>query len=455
MSKFHLTDLNELAASVRYPVSRTYLMEAVAAYQGGIYRAAIISTWIAVSYDVIAKVRELAAGGDPNATQMISELETAIAGRNVQQLQRIELGLLARARDDFEFLSAHEFTDLERLREDRHLCAHPAFVGEELLFQPSPELVRAHIVHAAEHLLLQQPVQGKSALARIVADLKGAAFPSDPENVAAFLRHKYLDRAKPALVRNLIVVLLKALLYGDNDPIDHDRRIVHSLLAVRRRHPEIYAETMPEQTARVVGNLGDDRLMSFFALLAVDERAWAWIGEPERIKIREALRRHTYPEFFDPVAVPFDVRDALKVDELRTLVLENFAALEEGKKSRVINHYPHPVFSADVIALFRGANGWRHAESLGDSVILPMAEYFSAEDVKGVLAAARENAQIHEASRTQYILAEFFVRTARHIEETRDAWLEYLAFGLEPQGHRAQFFQAIEEKLREHGIMPS
>jgi hypothetical protein len=114
-------------------------MEAVAAYQGGIYRAAIISTWIAVSYDVIAKVRELAAGGDANATQMISELDTAIAGRNVQQLQRIESGLLARARDDFEFLSAHEFTDLERLREDRHLCAHPAFVGEELLFVLRPD----------------------------------------------------------------------------------------------------------------------------------------------------------------------------------------------------------------------------------------------------------------------------------------------------------------------------
>lgn len=116
MNSFHLTDLNELATSVRHPVSRTYFMEAVTAYQGGIYRAAIISTWIAVSYDVIAKVRELAAGGDANAAQMISELDAAVAGRNVLLLQRIESGLLVRARDDFEFLSSHEFTDLERLR---------------------------------------------------------------------------------------------------------------------------------------------------------------------------------------------------------------------------------------------------------------------------------------------------------------------------------------------------
>lgn len=453
MNSFHLTDLNELAASVRNPVSRTYLMEAVAAYQAGIYRAAIISTWIAVSYDVIAKVRELAAGGDPNAVRMISELDGAIAGRNVPQLQRIETGLLVQARDDFEFLGSHEFTDLERLREDRHLCAHPAFVGDEVLFQPSPELVRAHIVHAAEKLLRHQPVQGKSALARIVADLKGSAFPSDLENVAVFLNHKYLDRAKAVLVRNLVVVLLKALLYGDNELMDHDRRIVHSLLAVRRRHPDVYAETMPEQAARLVGNLGDDRLMSFFALLAVDERAWAWVGEPERIKIREALRRHNYPEFFDPMAAPFDVRDALAIGELQVLVLENFASLEEGKKARVINHYPHPVFSAEAIGLFRAAKGWRHAESLGDTVILPMAEHFGAEDVKAVLAAARENEQIHGASRMQNILSEFFDRTARHLDETKYAWLEYLNFGLEPGGNRAQFFSAVEEKLRERGIV--
>ena len=39
---------------------------------------------------------------------------------------------------------------LERLREDRHLCAHPAFSAEALLFEPTPELVRMHLVNAVD-----------------------------------------------------------------------------------------------------------------------------------------------------------------------------------------------------------------------------------------------------------------------------------------------------------------
>jgi hypothetical protein len=59
MNSLRPTDLNEFPASVRHPTFRFYIMETVVAYQSGIYRAAIISTWIAVSYNIIAKLREL------------------------------------------------------------------------------------------------------------------------------------------------------------------------------------------------------------------------------------------------------------------------------------------------------------------------------------------------------------------------------------------------------------
>ena len=59
-----LSDLNELALTVRDDISRAYIMESVVSYQTGNYRAAILSAWIAVTYDIISKLRELAAGND-------------------------------------------------------------------------------------------------------------------------------------------------------------------------------------------------------------------------------------------------------------------------------------------------------------------------------------------------------------------------------------------------------
>lgn len=57
---------------------------------------------------------------------------------------------------------------LQRLRENRHLCVHPAFSAEAELFEPSPELVRLHLVNAINLVLSQEPLQ---ALIRVITDL--------------------------------------------------------------------------------------------------------------------------------------------------------------------------------------------------------------------------------------------------------------------------------------------
>jgi hypothetical protein len=44
--------------------ARSYLREAVDCYNAGLYRAAIVTTWVAVVFDLIEKIRELALSGD-------------------------------------------------------------------------------------------------------------------------------------------------------------------------------------------------------------------------------------------------------------------------------------------------------------------------------------------------------------------------------------------------------
>ena len=119
--------------------------------------------------------------------------------------------LLSTAKDQLQLFAGHEFDALQRLHNDQnHYCAHPAFVTEEELFQPSLELARSHIVHALQILLVQAPLQGKSAVARFEADILSPSFPALPDAVERYMRSKYLDRAKDALVTNLIKRVLTA-----------------------------------------------------------------------------------------------------------------------------------------------------------------------------------------------------------------------------------------------------
>lgn len=200
-----LTDLDDLALTVRDRNSRSYIAEAITAYRAGAFRSAIISAWIAVCYDLYVKIRELAGQGDREAKAFAAELDAAIEQHSrgeegaVARLQKIENGLLDKAYDEFEFLSRQEHTDLKRLKEDRNLCAHPAFTKQDLLYQPSPEQVRTYIAHAVTHLLQHPPVQGKNALARLKQDLLQASFPQEDAAVSAFMRHKYFNHIKDSL----------------------------------------------------------------------------------------------------------------------------------------------------------------------------------------------------------------------------------------------------------------
>lgn len=171
MATYGVTDIDVLALSVRDRESRRLIVEAITAYRGGALRSAIMSIWISVVHDVFSKARELSGQGDPAAAAFVTTLDAAIEHKSVSQMQAIERDLLHTARENLQLVTQHEFDVLKRIQDDRNLCAHPAFVTEDELFQPAPDLVRSHIVHALQCLLVHAPLQGKSALNRIRVDI--------------------------------------------------------------------------------------------------------------------------------------------------------------------------------------------------------------------------------------------------------------------------------------------
>ena len=149
------TDLDVLLTRVRNAQSKAYLLEAVRSYKAGALRAAITSTWVALVYDLISKYRELSVMGDRAATAFIANWDAATAANDTKKLLQLEGTILDYATTNTQVVNRIAKTQLERLREDRHLCAHPAFSAETELFEPSAELVRLHLVNAVNDVLSQ------------------------------------------------------------------------------------------------------------------------------------------------------------------------------------------------------------------------------------------------------------------------------------------------------------
>jgi hypothetical protein len=420
MSTTKLNDLEELVLAVREPESRRLLEEAVNAYRGGAFRSALISTWIAVAYDIISKIRELAARGEANAKLFVTDLTTAIDTKNVRRLQEIENGHLTNAQTDFAFLLPHEATDLQRLFDDRDLCAHPAFVGDDTLFTPSPELLRAHIAHAVHHLLAHPPVQGKSALSRLHRDLLGSGFPVDEASVEVVMRENYLHQTKDSVVVAIAKGLLLTPLRAERAKFKgKERPLALAFAAVGKIRPDLFEREMPAFFRKTADETVEPEFLDLLRFLAAEPRCWQWMDQPSRIRMTEILRRESLTRL-----IPVGCFDTLHIPDLAQVLLPRVSSADDEQKFNIISENPKPQFVDEAIELYSKSGSFRTAELRGEKLILAHANFFKAEDVAKTLSVAAEdrNNQILDAVGTSDILIKLFDTRLDLLPYTKAAW---------------------------------
>jgi hypothetical protein len=422
MKEVRITDLDELALKVRDQISRSYILEAIDAYRGGAYRSSIISVWIAVNFDIISKIRELANRGDKMAQDFVNTLDKAIRTKNITELQRVEENLLNKAETDYEFISNQEKYDLEQLKNDRNLCAHPAFISEDMLFEPEPERVRMHIVHVVKYLLQHPPIQGKSAIEKIVKDIKSISFPDTLKEASIFLNARYLDSSKKVLVKNIVLLFLKAVLRDDLTDLpllNYSRQIFLTLQSVSKRHPDIYEETIRANILKIVESLDDERLPNICRLIGSDPRCWSWLDEAAKSQLKAYIKSS-----LNQTNIHISIFKMIVISDLKPIIIEIFNDFSVAKQINIIKSIPQPEFAEQAIKLYSGSGSYRSAESLGESLILPMIACFRLTDIQKILKVVQENDQIYDAGGTPKIMLEIYEKTNQHLPSLKENWKE-------------------------------
>ena len=100
----------------------------------------------------------------------------------------------------------------------------------------------------------------------------------------------------------------------------------------------------------------------------------------------------------------------------------------------IIADHPRTEFVSRALDIYASARSFRYAELLGESVVLPLTEFFSAEDVRIVLEAAGNNGQISQAFGTPRVLEELFDETYALLSCTRSYWEEFVEAQIDLMG---------------------
>ncbi len=205
-------DLDMALGRVRDARSRKYLQDAIKAYRAGALRPAVTATWVATAFDLISKIKELAEEGDPEAGRISNDWSVNREANNAARLVELERSLIEDASGVLQLLTPVDARQIKRLQEDRHLCAHPAFSTDAELFEPTPELVRLHIVNSVELVLSQRPIQGRTILDEFSKDVVSPGFPVTLDRISDYFERKYIERTRPNILMNLAVVIAKGIL---------------------------------------------------------------------------------------------------------------------------------------------------------------------------------------------------------------------------------------------------
>ena len=195
----HLTDMEELLASIPGVDVRDYMREAMNCYMAGAYRGSLVLSYIALFDDLLAKLGEL-ANVNATAKTIFFEATKKKADQDVYE------GFLIDQLTSKNLITGLDSSFLTILRTLRHKSAHPS--GHK----PSPEEAR-FIFFEVVYRFLSKPILSTVHLVDdVVARLKNTNFfpsttISDIRNVVRDEIALIHDEALPQLVSKIVTAI--------------------------------------------------------------------------------------------------------------------------------------------------------------------------------------------------------------------------------------------------------
>lgn len=384
-----LADLDTLVLKCRAERSRDYISESIQCYKAGAYRSAIVNVWIAVVFDLVDKIRDLALANDATAQRINNRYETYIDQINegndqgVKNALDFERTIISTCGTELGFFDHQQMRDLQRLREDRHQCAHPSFQSAGIPHRPNAELARLHLRNAVEHVLSQPPIQGRAAIAELLTTIASEYFPRDHHQASIALLQTPLANPSDALVRGLV----DALIFGfanNESPVFAKTQVGAVLSVLLDSHRAVAEARISQQLSALVRQVGDLGLPSVARLIATAPEITGLIDEAARVRLNEFLR----------VGPEGDVLPALAVGRHPSFANAAYLRIQglsiDRLATAIQEHGLGTVVKPQALQLLSESRNWHATNEIIEKLVIPLFDSLGRDDVERIIRMPRE-----------------------------------------------------------------
>ena len=389
-----MRSLEELYLNCRNKSSQDHIKEAIDCYRAGAYRACIVATWIALVYDFIEKVNELSLTGDKEAIKVKEKIENNRKENDISAFLTFEKTILKKMTESFELLSPIERKILERLNEDRNLCAHPSMIGEGIPFEATAELARYHLTNVIDFVLSKPPVQGKAALDNMFKKLDSDYFPIERNEIKIVLLEGPLGRAKESLNRQFFKRVFYKYISSEGSSLTREK-YQNTLVVFWELNKDIVEIEFSKYTQNIFDDNKKDTFFNICNLLANIPTLYPSLSELNKSKIRNYVLQDA----------PVYLLSLLNsVNDLGAVIKQRIDCLGDVELFEFILKYPDTSYKLDnlrysidkVIEHFGKSGGYRESEDRFKN-ILNLGHILTENNINEIIEVSLKNHQIREA----------------------------------------------------------
>lgn len=345
-------------------------------------------------------------------------------------MQRLERSLLDDVYKKLEIINKNEYDLLNRIKDDRNLCAHPAFHDNNELFQPSSELARSHIVHAINLLLSNKPIRGKSVIKLFERDLLSGCLLIDLSGMRTLIEKRYVSRAKNSAIKSLIKALLIAPFGSEKgDYKDKLWEISKALRCFGEMQPGIYDECLSDFAVNKVEKILPEDLWKLIVLDSFNNQIYGKMSVEDRIMLKtqidslgiEQITENSIFKFLDSSSLKDDLDEKVRIfidGYMNNNGLGKLIDFFKKNKNEMLIDY--------ILELYGKSGSYYTAEEIGNELIVPFSSCFSLDRERRLFEVVQANNQIRGAGRTSNVLKNIYDARARSNDFDRENWVVFI-----------------------------
>lgn len=324
MNDFTLENISQKIYSKK---TKEYIQEVLSSYYNNNNRAAIVTLYSVVIIDILDKLEILdEIYLDTTAKAILDDIKEYQKNNPINP--EWERDLIEQVKTRTSIIDNVDYAHIQALRNDRHLCAHPAIDKEAKLYTPNNETVASHIRNMLESLFLKPAILSKKILITILEDIASKKeLLIDEESLEKYIKAKYLPNLTPTVEVSLFREIWKfAFRLNDSKSIENRLLIFRVLSLLFKRNSAACSEKIksePEYFSNILDS--EDTLKFLIIFLAINE----FLYQEFRADVHMLIDQQTIKNPSAKIVAWFISGSFEKhIEEIKTLIKNSFNATD-------------------------------------------------------------------------------------------------------------------------------